>query len=381
MLPRSKRDIEKGSRRGTRDFQTADCAAIYSGTDRIGWYLYLLDTVQHAPHKYEPGQGARAIPVFKTLGADLELLKSIGGVKDRVGRLLGPERSQPDSGLFELIIALLWKRNGYSSVEFIPESSQGKTPDFRAHSGCDEWFVECKRLRKTSKYSEREREKWLTMWSRFVPFPTRHRISLVFEMTFHVELKSLSDDYLMSQLAGKLRFLSVPCSIVSNGTWDVTAKPVDYGYAAAHLRKYLVRIPSDQLQELVAGYRDPRRGFTCAVEGDAVRVGGTMGHNRFLDTLTFAAGAFWQCDAPEAILHKARNVRRHIGRATKQLPLAGTSAVHVGLETLDGPVVEDARFRRLMNSMVRLAPLGKDLRWIYCHLFESYAPPDQSWGN
>lgn len=22
---------------------------------------------------------------------------------------------------------------------------------------------------------------------------------------------------------------------------------------------------------------------------------------------------------------------------------------------------------------------GKDLRWIYCHLFQSYAPPDQDW--
>ena len=372
-------NIETGIRPKTRDFQAEDYAATYSGADRVAWYLYLLDTAQHAPLKYEAVQGARVIPVFKRLGADLGLLKGIGGVEDRVGRLLYPERSQPDGGLFELIIALLWKRNGYPTVEFIPESPRRKTPDLRALSGRDEWFVECKRLRKSSEYSEREREKWLTMWSRFVQFLTRHRISLVFDMTFHVELESLPDDYLMSQLAGKLRFLSFPCHIVSNETWDVTAKPVDYGRASAHLNKYRVRVPSDQLQELLAGYRDPRRGFTCAIEGDGGRVGDTRGHNRFLDTLSFAACSFWSCDAPQAISHKARDIRRHLARSVEQLPPAGKCAVHLGLETLDGPLVEEARFRRIMKSMVRFDSFGKDLRWVYCHLFESYAPPDQSW--
>ena len=95
------------------------------------------------------------------------------------------------------------------------------------------------------------------MWSRFVQHLTRHNISLIFEITFHVELESLPDDYLVVQLAGKLPFLSVPCHIASNETWDVTARPVDYRRARAHLRRYRVRVPSDQMQELLAGYRDP----------------------------------------------------------------------------------------------------------------------------
>ena len=144
-------NIERGIQPKAHDFQGGDYVPIYSGTDRIGWYFYLLDTAQHAPLKYEPLQGSRVIPVFKRLGADLDLLKGIVGVEDRVGRLLHAERSQPDGGLFELIIALLWKRNGYSTVEFIPETSQRKTPDFRAYSGGGEWFVECKRLREKLK--------------------------------------------------------------------------------------------------------------------------------------------------------------------------------------------------------------------------------------
>ena len=119
------------------------------------------------------------------------------------------------------------------------------------------------------------------MWAQFVQHLTHHNVSLVFEITFHVELQSLPDDYLVTQSAGKLPLLSFPCHIASNETWDVTARPIDYRRARHHLRRYRVRAPSDQMQELLAGYRDPRRGFTCAFAGDIVRPAGTIGNSRF----------------------------------------------------------------------------------------------------
>ena len=370
-------DIESGFSPGTLNFAAESDASAYTGPDRIGWYLYLVDAVQHHPLKYEPTQGARIIPVFKRLGADLDLLRSIGGAKDRVRRLLGSDRGQPDGGLFELLIALVWKRSGYATVEFIPETSHRKTPDFLARSDRDEWFVECKQLRRRSQYSEREREKWLAMWLPFAQHLARDEYSLVFDIRFHVELETLPDDYLMEQLAGKLRFLSLPCTIASNDTWDVTAKPVDYRRARTHLERYCVRFPSEQLQELLAGYRDPRRSFSVAVAGELVRLGGAVGHNRFLDDLSFATCSFWSCDAPQAIRRKARDVRHRLARAVEQLPSGGRCAVHVGLETLDGPLVEEERFDRIACSVFNFDALDKDLRWVYCHLFEFYAPPDQ----
>ena len=373
------RDIETGIQPKTRDFNASDYVSVYGGGDRVGWYLYLLDTAQHDPLKYEPSQGARVVPIFKRLGADLALLKRIGGVEDRVQRLLDGDRAQPDGGLFELLVALLWKRNGFPTVEFIVESPTQKTPDFLARSKREEWFVECKRLRKSSEYSEREREKWLAMWAQFVQHLTQHNVSLVFEITFHVELQSLPDDYLVIQLAGKLPLLSFPCHIASNETWDVTARPIDYRRARDHLRRYRVRIPSDQMQELLAGYRDPRRGFTYAFVGDIVRPAGTIGNSRFLDSLSFAACSFWTCDAPQVVRRKARDVRGHLARAVDQLPPSGGCAVHLGLETLDGPLVEQVRLDRTKDSIANFRSLGKDLRWVYCHLFESYAPPDQQW--
>ena len=101
----------------------------------MAWYLYLVDTALRDPLKYEPIQGARVLPIFKRLGTDLDLLKRIGGVDERVQRLLGGERAQLDGGLFELLVALLWKRTGYPIVEFIPERPPGKSPDILARSG------------------------------------------------------------------------------------------------------------------------------------------------------------------------------------------------------------------------------------------------------
>lgn len=353
--------------------------AISVSDDRIGWYLYLADAALHDAVKYEPIQGSRVLPIFKRLGSDLDALRKIGGIESRVERMLTAERRQPDSALFEMLVALLWSRNGCESVQFIAEQPPERRPDIRAIKEGDEWFVECKRLQKSSQYSENEREKWLTMWTKFRDVLIDKGFSAVFDITFHVELATLPDEFLLHQLGGKLRFVQLPCEIISNDTWTVSARPIDYEAAREHLRKYLVRYPSDQINELIAGHRDPNRGFTGLVAGRIVRVGDSGGNNRFLDELAFAAGAFWSCDAARAIARKARDIRGHLSEAVRQLPPVGRSAIHVGLETLDGAAVEAERLLRILRSVVTFDSSGKDLRWIYCHLFQPYAPPDEMW--
>ena len=347
--------------------------------DHIGWYLYLADTALHAPVKYEPTQGARVLSIFKRLGSDFELLKSIGGIEDRVSKMLASERNQPDSALFEILIALLWKRNGYETVEFIPEQPPKKTADFRAEKEGQEWFVECKRLKKSSMYSEQERTKWLAMWAQFRDFLIETNYSAVFEIEFHVELETLPDEFLVKELGGKLPLVQLPCQVISNDTWEVSARAVDYNSANAHLAKYRVKHPSDQINELIGGYIDPNRGFTALVLGKFVRAGHCGGNNRFLDELEFAAGAYWHCTAERAIQRKARDIRRRLADAVNQLPYGKKCAVHVALETLDGADVEEERFLKIFQSVMNFDTKDKDLRWVYCHLFQSYAPPDVLW--
>lgn len=46
------------------------------------------------------------------------------------------------------------------------------------------------------------------------------------------------------------------------------------------------------------------------------------------------------------------------------------------METPDGAFVELKRYRRMLSTLVAFNPDGKDLRWVFPHLYESSAPPD-----
>ena len=239
--------------------------------DRMGWYLYLVETSLHSPYKYEPIQGSRVLPIFKRFGSDFEKLVQITGAQERAYRLVTTDRTHPDSGIFELLTALLWARNGWQTVEFLNEMPPAKSPDIRAANNREEWFVECKRLAMSSEYSRSERKKWLEMWHNFRDLLSDQRLPYILDIVFHVELETLPDNFLRDELGGKLHLISPPCKVISNATWDVEVKMVDFATARDHLRKYLVKYPSDQLYELIAGRRDPNRGFTCMVEGQTVR--------------------------------------------------------------------------------------------------------------
>ena len=134
-----------------------------------------------------------------------------------------------------------------------------------------------------------------------------------------------------------------------------------------------------QLCELIAGYCDPNRGFTSVVLGKSGRFGESRANNKYFTSMDFAAGAFWYCDAEQSIDKKARDITGHLAKAVKQLPENKKSVIHVGLETLGGVFVENKRYERIVNKVMNFDNSGKDLRWIYCHLFQSYAPPDQDW--
>ena len=343
--------------------------------DRMGWYLYLARAATNNPFKYEPREGCRIMPVLKRLGTHLAELKEIHGVNERVERLLAKDTKQPDPILFELLVALLWKINGFDSVEFLDESPNKRTPDLRASNGVDEWFIECKRLDKHSQYIRKERAKWRAMWSLLSDRLVRGGHSIVFDIRFHVELSTLPDDYLAAQLPGKLNLVQPPTHLVSSDTLDVSVSPMDYVVANRHLARYWVRCPSDQLDELIGGKRDPNRGFSVVVAGEFEDFDGAT----FLDHLSFATGAFWYCDAPAAVLAEARHVRSRLENAVDQLPDNGKGVVHIGIETVDGAMVEEAR--SLLNRMnVFTMHTGmKDLRWVYCHLLQFYVPPQGFW--
>ena len=347
--------------------------------DRMAWYLYLAETYLFSPFKYEYIQGSRVLPVFKRLGASFDVLSRVGGIEEKADRLISVETGHADSGLFEMLVAVLWAKNGWEKVDLLAPNVSTKCPDIRASSGGQEWFIECKRLAQNSGYSKRERAKWLRMWQMFQSVLEENRLPFLLDFVFHVELESLPDEFLRNELTGKIRLVVPPCSLISNKTWDVTIECVDIEAIQRHLINYRVKWPSGQLNELIGGRRDPSRGFTSMFHAKSGRMGSGKGCNVYIESLDFAAGAFWHCDADRSIEQKARDIRGHLADAVQQLPSDARGVVHIGIETLDGPKVEAKRYARIIKTMGLFDPRGKDLRWIYCHLFQPYAPADQAW--
>ena len=62
--------------------------------------------------------------MFAAIGRDLRLLKAVNGIEERVARMVGSERAQPNGPLFELLIAAAYRRAG-GDVAFVPERPGG----------------------------------------------------------------------------------------------------------------------------------------------------------------------------------------------------------------------------------------------------------------
>ena len=107
---------------------------------------------------YEYIFGSRVLPIFQALGRSVRGLKEVPGAEERVLKLIGPSRSQPNGLLFELLVAGAYLQEGYSVAMVAEQPGKHRTHDLDVLRGGDSWAVECKRM-ETSEYGEHERKR------------------------------------------------------------------------------------------------------------------------------------------------------------------------------------------------------------------------------
>lgn len=343
--------------------------------DIIGWYLYLIDMLINEPHKYEYFQGARIIPIFKRFGIDLDILKNIGGIDIRMKELLRKRKSEADALLFEILTALLWTKNGYQ-VAFIPEKNGEKTPDLIAKGNGEIFYIECKRQSKTSVYAYKETEKRQKMVS-YISKTLLER-NILLDIIFHVELETLPDTFLKDLLDKKLKVVNSG-SIISNEKVEIDLSFVEISLIKEHLKHNFVKYNSPMLNKLIGKKPVDNKGFTCGLLANFFRVGEGEVNNLYISDIENAYGVYWHCDAKKALWAKARNIKNQLQKAMKQFKSENTAIIHVGMETFDGPEVEKTRFNKINQTIEKIEPESTSLRWIFCHFFQSYSPPDQDW--
>jgi len=341
--------------------------------DTFGWYLLLCESLLDHPGDYDFAQGSRVIPLMKALGRHLDLLCQIRGIEGRVQRLATYERRDPDSGIFEILVALCYLRNGWSSVRFVPESPTSKTYDLEVSEKHRSLAVECKRMAKSSQYSIEEREHFQRMWRPLSDYLVRSGIEVSFDIMFHEELDNLPDDFLLGLVRNRVPLLVFSTLLHSNSQVTITAWPTDLSQMRRMLQTDFIKVASSLLMDLVVGY-ERNKGFVYAGVFKLARE-----NPSYIEDVDFMVSAKWDCDAPEAIDRKARPILDHLAKAVEQLPYSTTGAIHVGIEAMDGDFVEHVRYDRIKRLVAGFNPRGKRLDWIYCHVFVPEVPPRECW--
>lgn len=342
--------------------------------DWMAWYMYLVESLRDRPTCDEPMQSARIHPFFSAIGRNINSLKSAYGIENRIQSLLCDKQNQPDSTLYELVVASAYFKNGWI-VEFVDERAPEKNADLIARKNNQEVYVECKRFAKTTGYSESERQKWLLMWRPLSDIlQSTHRSTHV-EVIFKKPLDSLPINYL-----ARLFVENYTPETVANEkdfeTEDIifTARHIDMQAVNRHFEDYHVRDASPQLISLLAGNYDPFGNYTYSIAPTAVSAlgpdDGLHACNVFVDGIRLAFSAKWACIAPESIDAKAKDVTKTLSKAVRQLPASGISCIHIGYETLDGPIVEFARHNKITEIVNNFNFGDKNIHSIFFNAFQ-----------
>jgi len=343
----------------------------FDGEDKIGWYLLLADAFLDHVHNYEPMYGSRVVPILMALGRDLDLLKTVVGVEERVRRMLGSERAQPNGGLFELLVAAAYRRAG-ADVAFVPEQPGARTHDLDVTLGGRTWAVECKRL-ETGEYGERERQLVRELWAPCVEGLIREGSagegkSAICTVNFKVRVEDVPKDYLVKVVRGWVASGQPNLLWEDDVAWGSVGEP-DLGPLQAALVDDDVLTAGTRMQELLCGRHARNQNFNQVLRAEA-------GDNpRYTTECDLAIVLRWETTAEASIDAKARDVFRKMVEAARQLPDDRPGIVHVGFEAVEGDGVERRRHAKIIANATDFDPQGKPLEWLYCHYFVPESPP------
>lgn len=135
-----------------------------------------------------------------------------------------------------------------------------------------------------------------------------------------------------------------------------------------------IKLSSPLMIQTISGRYDSEKGNTCVIGGK-----GSPTRPSYIEDIQFASGVTWDCDAEEAVTKKARHIKRHVARATEQIPEDEIGIIHVGLESHDGPIVESKRFARNEEALKEFDSNEKLLAYVYYHIFDPKVTPDKPW--
>lgn len=367
------------------DVQTSDVdklfhpIAVYN--DWMSWYMYLIESVLDRPGVDDPLQSARIYPFFAAIGRNIEALKSIPGIDNRLKEMLNERQNKPDSTLFELAIATLYHRNGWQ-VRFLKEELYKKTPDFEVSKEGRTFWVECKRLAKVPEYADKERAEWQKRFRHLTNAMRIYDVPAHAEIIFKVPLEDVPEEDL-----GGAFFHYLKSRMLDDHSWlkhdmfDFRARRLDIKKINKRLNVVGVRENSPQMIQVITGDYDMHGSYTQLISPvEVVAVGPDDGlHvlNRFYHRIHSAYSAKWECIAEASIDKKAKDVKKILSKAVSQIPDQGEGIIHIGYETVSGPAVELRRHEKTKEAINSFHFESKTIEAIYCHAIQPLCKIDE----
>src|SRR5690606_22961374 len=127
---------------GKRAWAQGNPEPLFDPEDAIFWYLFQAAAYASPDrrHDYFEPDAFRISPVFARLGQMLPQLSHVVGIEDRLEILITKGKSQPDAGLYEVLVAGAYKSRGWKTVTFVPEQPGiAKTQDLLVTNGRRRW--------------------------------------------------------------------------------------------------------------------------------------------------------------------------------------------------------------------------------------------------
>lgn len=327
--------------------------AVYD--DWLGWYMYLIESIGTRPYCDDPFQSARIYPFFAAIGKNLKVLNMIPGLDARKRSLVNEKQNQPDSTLYELLVAAAYQREGWS-VEFLQESKSGKMPDLKITKGNRYFYVECKRLAKINSYAEDERQLWQSMSKHLSNDLHLANVSGTLDIKFFVGLETLPETFLKEKAISAFREQGVERSFVRS--WpelEIRYCPLDISKINEVLERSSTRAASPNFIAMFWGDYDMHGQYTNAASFTKYEIVNEEDElsilNYFVAGVSWAVAYKWTCVSENSIDKKAKDVKKLLSKAVSQIPDNEPGIVHIGYETVSGPYVETIRHEKIKKTV------------------------------
>lgn len=355
------------------NWEIGEQKALYNPLDAIAWYIFQAETFAIDRRYLVPDETTRIVPSISLLGKELEKLRSVEGLDERIARIMNNERSQPDSGIFELLVALAYCRRGWRA-EFVPEApGKARTHDLNVFKPRDSWAVECKRL-VASTYAREEKMCGDGLAGSVHSLCQKHQRSVVVDLQYKFELHSIELDYLKrhveTYLNGGPENWNDPVSFGS-------VREVDWSLPNKVLSTDYVYFGGSRMIELLVGSSYAHGSDHCM----AATWEPAPTRPFYAENVSQASVVSWTSGSDGAISSKAAHFRRKLNDAEGQLPADRPGVIHIGIEDAGDKDVSNQRHRKNIQEAQRFQTNASQLRWVYVNylLPEATTDRNESW--